>query len=117
MVGDNPAFFQLKASPEQDMILALVTPILLTLLTIPFTILRVLLLGWNCALARQPFPDEDDDDEVRVTRAGKARNCFTVCCGVSGMMMFTNLLMLVVGVYVLVVYMSTSEPLVRTPTS
>ena len=35
------------------MVVALALPLLLALLTLPFTVLRIILLGWNCSLSRQ----------------------------------------------------------------
>ena len=115
MAGDHPASYQINTSHTQDLVVALLSPILLIILTIPFTILRVLLLGWNCTLTRHQFRDEDDD-EVMMTKASKTRNCLTVCCGVSGMMMFTMLLILVVVVYILVFLQSFTNPLPKDPT-
>ena len=116
MTGDHPASFKINASYDQDLMLALLIPVLLGLLTVPFTLLRILLLGWNCTLTRQPFPDEDDDeDDLRLEKASKSRNCLAVCCGVSGMMMFTFNTVLVVFIYIVVVIMSFSKPLVRDP--
>ena len=53
---------------------------------------------------------ENEDEEPH---AGKGRNCLTVCCGVSGMMLATNILMLVTLVYVLVIVQSATNPLIR----
>ena len=63
MAGDHPASYQIHASPTQDLLAALVLPSLLVILTVPFTILRVLLLGWNCTLARHTFPDTEEEEE------------------------------------------------------
>ena len=115
MAGDHPASYQINTSHTQDLVAALVSPVLLVTLTIPFTILRILLLGWNCTLQRNQFPDEDDDDEIHLSKASKARNCAMVCCGVSGMMMFTMLLMLVVIVYIFILLQSVSSPLEKDP--
>merc|ERR1712029_1179981 len=95
-------------SHTQDLVAALVSPVLLVTL-------RILLLGWNCTQQRNQFPDEDDDDEIHLSKASKARNCATVCCGVSGMMMFTMLLMLVVIVYIFILLQSVSSPLEKDP--
>ena len=116
MAGDHPASYQIHASPTQDLLAALVLPSLLVILTVPFTILRVLLLGWNCPLARHTFPDtEEEEEDLQLSKASKSRNCLTVCCGVSGMMMFTNLLMLVVVVYIFIILQSATSPLTKDP--
>ena len=86
MAGDHPASYRVNASHTQDWILALVSPLMLIVITVPFTVLRILLLGWNCTLTRQ-FWDEEEEG-LEPVRASKKRNCLTVCCGVSGMMMF-----------------------------
>ena len=53
MDAEHPASYELTTSAHQDLIIALIVPMLLALLTLPFTLLRVILLGWNCSLARQ----------------------------------------------------------------
>ena len=116
MAGDHPASYQIHASPTQDLLAALVLPSLLVILTVPFTILRVLLLGWNCTLARHTFPDtEEEEEDLQLSKASKSRNCLTVCCGVSGMMMFTNLLMILVIVYIFIFHQSFNSPLTKDP--
>lgn len=116
MAGDHPASYQIHASPTQDLLAALVLPSLLVILTVPFTVLRVLLLGWNCTLARHSFPDtEEEEEDLQLSKASRSRNCLTVCCGVSGMMMFTNLLMLVVVVYIFIILQSATSPLTKDP--
>ena len=58
--------------------------------------------------------DADSSEEsVEERVSGKVRNCLTVMCGVSAMMLFTIILMVVVAVYVLLIIQSTSSPLVR----
>jgi len=111
MLGDHPASYELQTSGEQDIVLALIIPLLLALTTVPFTFLRALLLGWNCVLVSQARDKQRDIDNPPL--AGKARNCLSVCCGVSGMMMFTSLLALTVVAYVLVILQSTTNPLTR----
>jgi len=116
MEGDHPASYELQTSPQQDMALALLFPVLLVMITVPFTVLRVLLLGWNCTLTKQDREgDFEEEEEGVLPRPGKARNCLTVCCGVSGMMMFTTLLMVVVMVYVFVIMKSVTSPLIKEP--
>ena len=53
MDAEHPASYELTTSAHQDLLIALAVPMLLALLTLPFTLLRVILLGWNCSLARQ----------------------------------------------------------------
>ena len=113
MAGDHPASYQINASHTQDLIAALMSPFMLIVITVPFTMLRILLLGWNCTLTRQ-FWDEEEEG-LQPTRASRKRNCLTVCCGVSGMMMFTNLLMLVVVVYIFIILQSATSPLTKDP--
>jgi len=116
MEGDHPASYELQTSPQQDMAVAMLVPILLVMFTVPFTVLRILLLGWNCTLSRQEREgDLEEEDEGVIPRPGKTRNCLTVCCGVSGMMMFTSILMIVVMVYVFVIMQSLSSPLTKEP--
>ena len=116
MAGDHPASYQIHASPTQDLLAALVLPSLLVILTVPFPVLRVLLLGWNCPPARHSFPDtEEEEEDLQLSKASRSRNCLTVCCGVSGMMMFTNLLMLVVVVYIFIILQSATSPLTKDP--
>lgn len=110
MDAEHPASYELTTSPQQDMIVALAVPLLLAMLTLPFTLLRIMLLGWDCALSRKREWQENEDEEPH---AGKGRNCLTVCCGVSGMMLATNILMLVTLVYVLVIVQSATNPLIR----
>ena len=57
--------------------------------------------------------DWREQEEEEGMRAGRGRNCLTVCCGVTGMMLFTNILMLVTVIYVFIIIQSTSDPLVR----
>jgi len=111
MDAEHPASYELSTSPQQDMLVALAVPLLLALLTLPFTLLRVILLGWDCALTRQKEWKEQEDEED--LSAGKCRNCLTVCCGVTAMMLATIILMLVVITYVVVMIQSLSNPLVR----
>jgi len=116
MDAEHPASYELTTSPHQDLIIALAVPLLLALLTLPFTLLRVILLGWNCSLARQKEwdgSDADSSEEGEERRSGKSRNCLTVVCGVSAMMLFTIILMLVMVLYVFLIIQSTSSPLVR----
>jgi len=117
MDAEHPASYELTTSAHQDLLIALAVPMLLALLTLPFTLLRVILLGWNCSLARQKEWDGSDADSseesVEERVSGKVRNCLTVMCGVSAMMLFTIILMVVVAVYVLLIIQSTSSPLVR----
>ena len=115
MAGDHPASYQINTSHTQDLVAAIGVPLLLVLLTVPFTFLRVMLLGWNCALTRQSFPDLDEDDDLRPSKASKSRNFLTVCCGVTGMMMFTLILVLVVAVYIFVILQSVMSPLTKDP--
>ena len=133
MDAEHPASYELTTSPHQDLIIALAVPMLLALLTLPFTLLRVILLGWNCSLARQKVmtkhdkcfqkvnllsqewdgSDADSSEEGEEKRSGKSRNCLTVICGVSAMMLFTIILMVVVVLYIFLIIQSTSSPLVR----
>ena len=132
MDAEHPASYELTTSPHQDLIIALAVPMLLALLTLPFTLLRVILLGWNCSLARQKViakpekdykshifsqewdgSDADSSEEGEERRSGKSRNCLTVICGVSAMMLFTIILMLVMILYIFLIIQSTSSPLVR----
>ena len=113
MAGDHPASYRINASHTQDWILALMSPFMLIVITVPFTVLRILLLGWNCTLTRQ-FWDEEEEG-LQPTRASRKRNCLTVCCGVSGMMMFTNLLMILVIVYIFIFHQSFNSPLTKDP--
>eukprot|EP00092_Neocalanus_flemingeri_P029745 GFUD01032293.1.p1 GENE.GFUD01032293.1~~GFUD01032293.1.p1 ORF type:complete len:528 (-),score=150.93 GFUD01032293.1:133-1716(-) len=116
MEGEHPASYELQTSHQQDILVAMLVPVLLVLFTVPFTILRMLLLGWNCALTRQEREgDLEEEDDGVTPRPGKTRNCLTVCCGVSGMMMFTSLLMIVVMVYVFVLMQSLTSPLTKEP--
>ena len=114
MAGDHPASYRINASHTQDWILALMSPFMLIVITVPFTVLRILLLGWNCTLTRQ-FWDEEEELGLQPTRASKKRNCLTVFCGVSGMMMFTNLLMILVIVYIFIFHQSFNRPLTKDP--
>ena len=57
MDAEHPASYELTTSAHQDLLIALAVPMLLALLTLPFTLLRVILLGWNCSLARQKVKD------------------------------------------------------------
>ena len=111
MAGDHPASYRINASHTQDWILALMSPFMLIVITVPFTVLRILLLGWNCTLTRQ-FWDEEEEG-LEASTASKKRNCLTVCCGVSGMMMFTNLLMILVIVYIFIFHQSLNSPLAK----
>merc|ERR1712032_435324 len=113
MDAEHPASYELTTSAHQDLIIALIVPMLLALLTLPFTLLRVILLGWNCSLARQKEWDGSDADSSEEGESGKSRNCLTVVCGVSAMMLFTIILMLVMVLYVFLIIQSTSSPLVR----
>ena len=113
MAGDHPASYQINASHTQDLIAALMSPFMLIVITVPFTMLRILLLGWNCTLTRQYWDDEEEG--LRPSRASKSRNCLTVFCGVSGMMMFTILLMIIVMLYIFIFLQSFSSPLTRDP--
>jgi len=116
MEGEHPASYELKTSPQQDMLLATMLPMLLVMLTVPFTILRILLLGWNCALTKQEREgDFEDEEEGVIPRPGKTRSCLTVMCGVSGMMMFTTILGMLVMVYVFVIIQSVTSPLTKEP--
>lgn len=116
MEGEHPASYELQTSAQQDMLLAMMVPIILVLFTVPFTILRMLLLGWSCTLTKQELEgDLEEEEEGVIPRPGKSRNCLTVCCGVSGMMMFTNLLMMVVMVYVFIIMKSFTSPLEKEP--
>jgi len=115
MAGDHPASYQINTSHTQDLVAAIGVPLLLVLLTVPFTFLRVMLLGWNCALTRQSFPDQDEEDDIRPSKASRSRNFLTVCCGVTGMMMFTMILVLVVAVYIFVIVQSVMSPLTKDP--
>merc|ERR1719318_2423216 len=112
MEGEHPASYELQTSAQQDMMV----PLLLAMFTVPFTILRILLLGWNCTLTKQELEgDVEEEEEGVIPRPGKSRNCLTVFCGVSGMMMFTNLLMIVVMVYVFIIMKSFTSPLEKEP--
>ena len=113
MAGDHPASYRINASHTQDWILALMSPFMLIIITVPFTVLRILLLGWNCTLTGQ-FWDEEEEG-LEPSTASKKRNCLTVCCGVSGMMMFTNLLMILVIVYIFIFHQSFNSPLTKDP--
>lgn len=115
MAGEHPASYQINASHTQDLIAALMSPIMLIIITVPFTILRILLLGWNCTLERQYWDEEEDPANQEPSRASKGRNCLTVFCGVAGMMMFTNLLMILVMLYIFIFHQSFSSPLTKDP--
>jgi len=113
MAGEHPASYQINASHTQDLIAALLSPIMLIFITVPFTVLRMILLGWNCTLTRQYWDEEEEG--LRPASASKAWNCLTVFCGVSGMMMFTMLLMILVMIYVFIFVQSFSSPLTKDP--
>lgn len=112
MDAEHPASYELSTSHTQDMVVALALPLLLALLSLPFTVLRIILLGWNCSLSRQkewmPMGLEEGEG-----RASRSRNCLTVCCGVANMVLFTVILVVVVGIYVLVAIHSNTLPPVR----
>ena len=57
--------------------------------------------------------DADSSEEGEERRSGRGRNCLTVICGVSAMMLFTIILVLVVVLYIFLIIQSTSSPLVR----
>ena len=98
MAGDHPASYSI--SHTQQWILALMSPFMMILITVPFTFLRIILLGWNCTLTRQ-FWEEEEEEGLEPSKASRGRNCLTVCCGVSGMMMLTNILMILVVVVII----------------
>ena len=95
MAGDHPASYSI--SHTQQWILALMSPFMMILITVPFTFLRIILLGWNYTLIRQFWEEEG----LEPSKASRGRNCLTVCCGVSGMMMLTNILMILVVVVII----------------
>ena len=81
MAGDHPASYRINASHTQDWILALMSPFMLIVITVPFTVLRILLLGWNCTLTRQ-FWDEDTDDVAYVSYTSDQLFCMVVAFAV-----------------------------------
>ena len=66
MEGEHPASYELQTSAQQDMMLAMLVPLLLAMFTVPFTILRMLLLGWNCTLAKQELEGDLEEEEEGV---------------------------------------------------
>jgi len=108
MEGDHPASYELYTSRSQDLVLALIVPMLLFFATLPFSVLRCLLLDWDCALVSRERGRQEEG-----LRAGRGRNCATVLCSLSGMMTGTLVLAITVTVYVMVIMQSTTSPLER----
>ena len=52
IVAKQPVAFEMTMDQYSDMVVALVLPLVLAMLTLPFTLLRLLLLGWDCNLTR-----------------------------------------------------------------
>lgn len=118
MLAGSPVKATISTSNHQDMILSIMLPVLLALLTLPFTILRIILLGWNCRLS--PMEEEgletDSGEELALSdtkearRPSHSRNCCTVTWSLASMMAFTASLGIILMVYVFCLYNSVNAP-------
>jgi len=109
MIADDPGQAMLETSEMLDRLIAVIVPTVLAVITAPFAILRVLLLGWDCHLSRQTQSSRVSTSTLSrsvsgqtdsVKRAGKARNCSVVCCSLAAMMMYVVVMIVLMGAYV-----------------
>jgi len=109
MIADDPGQAMLETSEMLDRLIAVIVPTVLAVITAPFAILRVLLLGWDCHLSRQTQASRVSTSTLSrsvsgqtdsVKRAGKARNCSVVCCSLAAMMMYVVVMIVLMGAYV-----------------
>lgn len=115
MLAGSPVKATISTSNHQDMILSILLPVLLALLTLPFTILRIILLGWNCKLTRQEEEGQDTDSGERLAAkensgASRSRNCCAMAWSLAAMAAFTASLGLVMMVYMFCLVQSLTRP-------
>ena len=120
IVAKQPVAFEMTMDRYTDMVVAMVLPLVLAMLTLPFTLLRLLLLGWDCNLVRNQVgtilheaPQEWPEDGEARKGPGQGRSILTLFCGIAGMVSFTKIVILVVFIYVIIIIQSYVKPLVK----
>jgi len=108
MFAEDPVRGSLTLSRHDMIYISYIMPAFLCLLVLPFTILRIILLGWDCRLERSR--DEQDIFSER-RRVSSSRSCCAVLWSVSALMSFTLLASLVVGVWVLCTVLAHVQPM------
>lgn len=120
VTAEDPGEAMLEMSEMLDRLLAVIFPTILAVITAPFAILRVLLLGWDCTLSRQSSVSRGQSSSTLsrasgmsegTKRAGKARNCSVVCCSLAAMMMYVLVMIILMGAYVYMIIHAHKPPL------
>lgn len=117
VLADGPAQATFSVSHHDDIIMSYLVPAFLCLLVIPFTILRIILIGWDCRMERQLLNVEDEIDSYQINSrqhkryATHGRSCCAVLWSISSLMSFTGLITLSMAVYVFCSFLTHIEPL------
>jgi len=117
VIADGPAQATFSVSHHDDIIMSYLIPAILCLLVLPFTILRIILIGWDCRMERQLLSVEEEIDSYQINSrqnkryATAGRSCCAVLWSISSLMAFTSLITLTMTVYVFSSVLTHIEPL------
>lgn len=98
VIGERHAKATMTLNSHDDMYISYIVPSLLCLLVLPFTVLRILLLGWDCTLERR---SEEDDLYNERRKVSSGRSCCAVMWSIASLMSFTSLFSMCLGTLVL----------------
>jgi len=115
ILADGPAQAKFSVSQHDDILLSYLVPAFLCLLVLPFTVLRIILIGWECRMERQQQLEVEDSSYALPSAnnryATHGRSCCAVLWSISSLMAFTSLVSLVLGVYVVCAVFTHIEPI------
>lgn len=123
VLADGPAQASFSVSQHDDILMSYIVPTFLCLLVLPFTILRMMLIGWDCRMERQQlgaggerqlfYQDDIDSSPSSQNKryASHGRSCCAVLWSISSLMAFTSLATLCMGLYIFSSYLTHIEPL------
>lgn len=110
MLAGNPLRGSLTLSHHDDIYISYIVPALFCMLVLPFTLLRIILLGWDCRLERSR-DEQDIFSERRRSGVSSGRSCCAVMWSISALMSFTTLTSLVAGVWTLCTVLAHVQPI------
>jgi len=109
IIADTPLETNISLNHHDDIYISYIVPAALCLLCIPFTLLRILLVGWDCRLER--YVEDDDFYPERNRNASSARSCCAVLWSISALLSFIILTIFLLGLLIYGSILAHVEPI------